>query len=328
MADAPVIPNIPAPGAPAGTPPAAPVAPAPGAPPANVIPPPPTVADTFVPATAPWKVGEQWNVGDPSAPRPWWETIPEGPVREHVAAHKYATPAELAMANYSLTKLQTGATDVVGLPKPDAPPEQWDAFYKKAGRPDAPTGYDKVDFAAGLPAGTAVNDGLKTQAQQMFFAMGLNPVQAQKAMGEYNKMYVAQEAARQDAETTTNNTAVDALMGTWGDKAEEFKAQGRAVIAAIDPKGELIPKLDQLLGAAPVMDLLIRLGNATKEGGFKPGGGGGGDPSDPSTMTREQAQAAINQLNADPNFQKQYTTKADPGHQAAVDRMAKLYARI
>lgn len=326
MADAPVIPNIPAPGAPAGTPPGAP--PAPAAPPAGTPPGAPAPPADFQVAVAPWKPGEQWNVGPDGQQRPWWETIPEGPVREHIAAHKYATPAELAMANYSLTKLQTGATDVVGLPKPDAPQEQWDAFYKKAGRPDAPTGYDKVDFAAGLPQGATVNEGLKTAAQQMFYDMGLNPAQANKAMASYNKMYVAAQAAEQEAATTANNTAVDALMSTWGDKAEEYKAQGRAAIAAIDPKGELIPKLDQMLGAAPVMDLLIRLGNATKEGGFKPGGNGGGNPGDPSTMTREQAQTAINQLNGDAEFQKQYTNKADPNHKAAVDRMAALYARI
>lgn len=321
MADAPVIPNIPAPAPAAAAAPPAP-APAPGS-----IPPVPAAVD-FTAATAPWKVGEPWKIGDPAAPRDWWDAIPEAPVREHVAAHKYASPAELAMANYNLTKLQRGADDVVGLPKPDAPPEQWDAFYTKAGRPADAKGYDKVDFAVGLPQGMAVDDGLKTQAQNMFFAMGLNPSQAQKAMGEYNKMFVAQQAGIQEAQTTANNAAVDTLMGTWGDKAEEYKAQGRTVIAAIDPKGELIPKLDALLGAAPVMDLLIRIGNATKEGGFKPGGGGGGDPADPSNMTREQAQTAINALNNDPVFQKSYTTKGDPGHQAALDKMSKLYARI
>lgn len=329
----PVIPSVPTGAAPV-TPPAnpasaavlaAPAAAAPVAAPAAAVPP---VAPVTI--SAPWGETEVWKVGEAGKEQPWWSTIPEQAVRDHIAAHEYKNPAVLAMANYNLTKLQRGATDVIALPGADAPKDVQDAFFTKLGRPADAKGYtDIVKFDVGLPPGTAIVPELAETAKTIFFEAGLNPKQAQGVIEAYNKLYVSTEAARVEKQTTENNTAVDALMTRWGPNLEAEKAAGRRVLDSLGPEAkDLIAKVDNSIGAAPVIELLALIGKKTAEGGFSAGGGPPSNPNDPATMTKEQAQARINVLNADPTFQTKYTTKNHPEHAVAAQEMQALYARL
>jgi len=55
------------------------------------------------------------------------------------------------------------------LPVEGATQDQWDAFYKAAGRPDAPTGYEFK-----FPEGVTPDEGYKTWAQTTFHKLGLS----------------------------------------------------------------------------------------------------------------------------------------------------------
>jgi len=76
------------------------------------------------PAVAPW-AGHNgdgpWPIGD----KPWFETIPEAPVKELMAQKNYKTPHETAVAYYNLNKIaSTEESRKVIIPGQDAKPEQ------------------------------------------------------------------------------------------------------------------------------------------------------------------------------------------------------------
>lgn len=301
----------------------------PGAPPAPAAPasvaalaPAAPAADIVI--AAPWTGStDVWKVGEAGKERPWWESIPEPSVRAHVEAHQYKNPAELAMGNYNLTKLQTGAGDVVAVPKADAPPEAWNTYYEKIGRPKDANGYTDVVKWGDKPDQTFVDFG-----KSAFFDAGLTPQQAQKVVEKWNAFAAIQGQQAQAAEVTANNTAVDTLLQSWGPELEANKAAGHRVIESLGKDAApILAKIDAMIGAAPVIQLLAMIGKKSSEGGFVAPSGGGGNPNDPSNMSKEAATARISALNADVAFQAKYTDKKHPDHAAAVQEMQQLFAR-
>lgn len=291
-----------------------------GAPPAA---PPPNGGEGGTPGvTAPW-AGAQgvWKVGEGEAAKPWWSTISEPEARQHLEAKQYANPAELALANYNLTKMQRGADDVLALPAKDAPPEAWNDVWKKLGRPDTPDAYD-LKFGEGVKT----DDGMVKFGKELFHEMGLDPTRAQKAADKWNTFVAAQEAAAIEQARTANTQELDALSSKWGADLEKNKAAGQRAVHALGLSNEFIERLENQIGSAPVVELLAMIGRKSDEGGFV-NTGGQADPNNPATMTREQAAARISQLQGDAEFQKKYTDKNHPNHKEALQLMERLFAR-
>lgn len=273
--------------------------------------------------TAPWSTanGDVWKIGEGDAAKPWHDFIAEPEAKAHLLAKGYKTPAELALANYNLTRLQTGDPTVVGLPAADAPPEKWNEFYNRLGRPESPDKYD-IKF----PDGMQPNDGMLSWAKPTFHEAGLTPKQAQILSDKWNA-YVAetnQQLAEKDA--TTNQQALDGLATKWGGDLDKNKAAGQRAMQALGIAPELVSAVEQHIGSAAIVELLATIGRKADEGGFL--SGQQNDPNNPDTMNKEQAQARINALQSDPAFQARYTNKNDPGHAEAVQTMVRLYARI
>jgi len=296
-----------APPAGAGTPPAGG-----GAPPAE-----------FTPAPAPWTNDKVWTLGDTG--RPWHEAIPEADVRERMKAKGYANPAILAMSYHNLEKLHSGAEDVIAIPKEGAPPEEFDAFYKRLGRPESA---DKYDLK--MPDGVTADENMVKFGRELAFKLGLPPKAAQTmadAWNEFAGKMAGQQTAQQIADAARqNDVEIEALKTKLGDKFPEAKAAGERAVKALGLDAATLDKVERNIGAGALVDLLCRIGLQTGEGGFK--GGGGGNPNDPSNMTPQAAQARINQLNADPDFQKAYFDKAHPQHAEKVNEMLSLNARL
>lgn len=292
-----------------------------GAPPA--APPAGSVPDAH-PVTAPWAAVTDgpWKVGEAGKEQEWWNTIPEQDVREHVKAKGYKNPAELAMANLSLTKMQRGSTDVLAVPKADAPQNEWDAFYTKMGRPATPMDYD-FKLTADDPT---VDPKMVEFGKKFFHKLGVPAAKAPEAVKEWNAYVAEQNAAAIQAEQTKNDKDMAALETEWGADLNEHKAAGERVVKALKLDEPTMNAIESKIGTAPLVRLLMMIGKKSAEGTLI-GGGGGGDPNNPDNMSKEQAEAAINALNNDATFQKMYTDAKDPGHDEAVKRMQKLYAR-
>lgn len=271
---------------------------------------------------APWAAATDgpWKVGEAGKEQEWWNTIPEEKAREHVKAKGYKNPAELALANYSLTKMQTGSTDVVALPGKEATPNDWDAFFTKAGRPATP-----ADYKFNLD-GVEADPKMVEFGQKLFHKTGVLPQHAQEGVKMWNE-FVAQSAADEaTAETKKNADALTALEAEWGASLNENRAAGERVLKSLGLSEAKVDAIQSKIGAAPIVELLALIGKKSSEGTLI-GGNGGGDPNDPSRMTKEQAGAKITALRADVTFMQAYETKTHPGHDEAVSKMNALYAR-
>ncbi len=272
--------------------------------------------------TAPW-AGAQgvWKVGEGETAQPWWNTIAEPEARAHIEAKQYASPAELALANYNLTKLQRGADDILALPAKDAPPEAWNDVYKKLGRPDTPDGYE-LKFGEGVQTDEKMVQFGKT----LFHELGVPASKAQAAADKWNGFVAEQEAAMLEQARTQNQQELDALSSKFGADLEKNKAAGQRAVQALGLTNDFIERLENNIGSAPVVELLAMIGRKSDEGGFV-NTGGQMDPNNPATMTKEQAQSRIQQLQGDAEFQAKYTDKNHPAHKDALQLMERLFAR-
>lgn len=274
------------------------------------------------PITAPWAAAEGvWTLGEGEQAKPWYSTIPEEAARQHIEAKAYRNPAELALANYNLTRLQRGDPSVIGVPGENATPEDWNAFYGKLGRPETPEGYE---FQFGDDVKT--DPAMVEWGKKAFHDVGLTPKQAQALAEKWNQFAAEQTGAGNAAFTQQNDQELAALETKWGADLQKNKAAGQRVVQALGLSADLLDRVESHIGAAPLVELLALIGRKTDEGGFM-NGNGGGDPNAPENMSKEQAASRIAQLQADAEFQKKYTDKNHPQNKEAVDLMVRLFAR-
>lgn len=274
---------------------------------------------------APWSGKEGlYTIGEGDNAKPWWEGIKEEPIREYMKTKNYANPEEAARAAWSANKLlnERGDPNSIIAPKPDAKPEEWDAFFNKLGRPESP---DKYEFKH--PEGVTVDADLEKLGRNIFHNLGATPAKAQAAMDMWNKAVMEKTAANAEAERVANETELGELAKTWGADLDKNKAAGERVMKALGLDAKFMEKIEGQIGSAAVVELLAKIGRKSDEGSFKGGDTPPGDPENVDLMTAEQAQAKITQLQNDTEFQKRYTNKQDPGHAEALAKMEKLFAK-
>lgn len=275
------------------------------------------------PVSAPWadKQGV-WTLGEGDKAQPWWTTLPDEKAREHIAAKAYANPTELALANYNLTRMQTGDPNVLVLPGKDATPEQVNDFYTKLGRPPNADSYE-FKFGEGVKA----SDDMVKFGKDFFFELGVPADKAQAGVDKWNNFVAAQNQAALDQQTAENNAALDALKTSWGAELDANKADGQRAMQALGLSAEAVNAIEASIGSAPIVELLATLGKKTREGGLV-AGSLTYDANNPETMSKEQAQTRINELQADPTFTAAYTDKTHAQHAEKVQLMQRLYAKI
>jgi hypothetical protein len=275
------------------------------------------------PVAAPWQGAEGvWKLGEGDAAQPWYSTIPEEAARQHVEAKGYTNPAELALANYNLTKLQRGDPSVIAVPGTDATPEQMNDFYGKLGRPSEASGYE-FTFADDVK----VDDKMLEFGRSTFHEAGLTPQQAQIVANKWNEFATQTGTGAQEATRQQNEADMTALETRWGKDLDANKAAGKRVVDALGLPADLMDRVEGGIGGAALVEMLAMIGRKSDEGGLlKPGDNV--DPTNPATMNAGQAQAEITKLNGDATFQAAYTDAKHPGHKDAMDRMVKLYSRV
>lgn len=273
---------------------------------------------------------------DPAAPwavggKPWWEATVTGDddvakgTRSLMGDKKYRDPSVLARSYYELNREnQQFKASAVQIPGENATPEQWNAYYKKLGRPDNPEGYKDVKW------GDKADPRMVKFASELAFDLGVSPKMAESVLAaKWNKFVGELDAEEAQAAKTRNEQYIANLKTQWGGEYETNLAQGNRVMEALKKNGmsdEDFAAIEAAVGVPQVVRLLATLGKLTGEAGFIGSGGGGGN-ADVASMSPEQATAEINRLNNDAAFQKQYTGKNEPGHADAVKRMEALYAK-
>jgi hypothetical protein len=227
----------------------------------------------------------------------------------------------------NLVKSFVNAQEMIGknkivVPGENAKPEEWNEFFSKLGRPDAPDKYG-LKKPSDLPEGFDIEDQLIGQLGQMFHAAGLTQRQAQVLFDKYNS-YAKNEFTNATKEAQLRSAEeLAALKREWGAaydaKIDSAKRAIRAFLGESEAKW-----LDDngLSGNPKMLRIFASVGEKLSEPSADGGGGQGGGFG---PITPAAAQAEINQKMSDPDFVGMYFNKDHPRHKWAVEQMLRLH---
>lgn len=257
----------------------------------------------------------------------WYDSFQDTAVKDWLKSYGPAYPNAEAVALKALNLEKFVGADKAGrgivVPKPEAKPEEWTAFYKRVGGvPEKPEGYkvhSKAEIAEKLAA-----DPMVKQFQEHAHKMGMPPQFFQGAMEWYvGAMESAQNGSVEQFQRTAERE-MDELRTEWqGAAYDENVELGRRAARMFIPHEskeqmqEVLTKMEGALGAKMTMKLWASIGRGLSEHGFvgdndNPGGGG---------LTPEAARMRIRDLKADNAF----TTRLLNGDAEAKAEWTKLH---
>lgn len=164
------------------------------------------------------------------------------------------------------------------LPGEDAKPEEWDAFYKQLGRPEAA---DKYDIKYAETADPEFTKGINS----LMFEAGLNNKQAQTIVAKYDSMVAEMAAKQESTKQAQYGEQAKALTTEWG---QNFEANITVAAQAAKQFGfdaKTIDAIQSSIGYDGVMKLMHTLGSKLGEAQFV-----GGEKSKPAEQPKSLAE--------------------------------------
>jgi hypothetical protein len=215
----------------------------------------------------------------------------------------------------SLVDAQKYVGGAVRIPKADAPPEEWQAFHKKLGVPDTPQGYgtDVPTLPEGMEWDQRQADAFRVAAHKL----GLTPAQV-KGLQEWQVQWMGQEVTTQAQGRRDHQQEVEGqLRQKYGANYERFTALATRALGHL-ADAETVAYLEQSgLGNHPgLIHAFVQMGQLLAEDRLIPAEVEG-------TMTPDQAKTQWHAINSDSKHP--YWDARNPGHQAAVQEVAKLF---
>lgn len=253
---------------------------------------------------------------DPAPAKSWLETLPEAMRGEKSLADIPDVPA--LAKRFIDTKAMVGADKIV-VPGKDAPPEQWNEYWTKLGRPEKPDQYELPK--EGLPEGIAFPQEEISDYFNIAHQIGLSKQQA-AALYRWQIERVAKsgeglaESANQERQQSIADlkkeygTAYDKRMALAQKALVRFG--GQEYVDYLNATGEgdnpLNIKAWMMAGMALAGDEILGTGGGTSFG-KSPG----------------EAKAEIANRDSDPEKRKAYYDPYHPNHRAEVDIRKALY---
>lgn len=257
------------------------------------------------------------NAGGGGAPPADWMTTLEEPLRQHVTAKGYKSPADVVKAHINAEQLI--GTKRLPAPDPNWKPEQWQSLYKELGMPDSPDKYELPDVK--LPEGVKLDDDLKV-VKELAHKTGLNKTQAKAWMEAYMTNAAKGHTMKAEAEAQAKALAEATLKEKYGAQFDAKQNIVKALLAR-ESTPELLEAMTKAgLANDPAMfDFMLKMGSQLLEDGTGEGGGG------LQVADNVKAQNEIASLQQDKEFWGAYTNPYHVNHKAAVARMTELYSR-
>ena len=203
--------------------------------------------------------------------------------------------------------------DKIPVPNKHATEDDWNAVYKRLGRPETPDGYK-----FNLPEDQKVDEnGLKVFADHAH-KLGLLPNQAEGLVKFYNEM---QSNQLQEADSTAlagRQKAMDELQSEWGAAYKQKVDQANNVVASVFPQGFMSTNLADgtKLGDHPaVIKAFADLASKMGEDKIPQAEG-------PTYLTPKQIDKEIATLQAPGSA---YWDKNHPNHGIAVEEVQALF---
>ena len=277
-----------------------------------------TPSDSGASDASPTSVNESSGMassGVPSSPTPegsWRDSMPESH-RDHSLVQKYQSADEFFGGLDNLQKMASGK----GFERPgaDSPPEAWNEFYSKAGRPDSSDDYSwtspMIDGENGeqVPEFNIDNDTYEAMRSELH-GKGLTDDQFSSVMEMYTGQIKADAIADAEASTKQYNDTLAWIDEKYGDNAKEVTS---TVQKAVDHFG-LADVLENagLNNSPEIFEMLANLAETVGE----------------SRMVGE----SVNFGSLDDQISgivdsKAYNDVTSPGHHQAMQKLEGLYKR-
>lgn len=269
--------------------------------------------DTRVPDTTDPNTGVSGtSVSGTNVPN-WRDMLPED-LRNTPSLAKFKDVESLAKSYLEGEKTFSSR---IAIPKEDAPDADWEAFYKKMGRPE-----DKKYVPDGDRA--ADEEALLTAYEGMLYDSGLNLRQGRQVFAKMRELSAKMEEEGAKARESERQENLKTLEKAFGDQMDarmnQIKAalgkfgadaSGNQVLAALVEQTNYNPYLVQFLssvGESLASDRLVT-----------------GDAPLPLPTSRQAALVEIKRLESDEAFQLQYRGSDVEKRQEAIKRMDGLY---
>lgn len=259
--------------------------------------------------------GNPGEGGEGATELSWLGETPDQGILEFVQNKGWKDPAS-AIESYRNLESKFGADRAgrtVVLPGENASDDERAEFYNRLGRPETA---DKYEIS--VPEG--MGDEYAGWAREQFHKLGLTAAQA-KALTDANNEYVAAAKQKQaEAETAKAQQELEALKGEWGAAFESKIEAGKKAVKAFGLDETVLEGLESRTGAAGLLKFMAEVGAKLGEDSYVDDG----TPAGGGPMTPAQAQAALQALNSDKEFQEAWLSRTHPKHAEALARKSRL----
>lgn len=197
------------------------------------------------------------------------------------------------------------------LPKDADDRDGWSAVYDKLGRPKDADGY-------GITAPEGSDPAFAKTASGKFHELGLTGQQG-KALAEWWNGHVAEQQQQAEvAAQAKSQQEHDALKAEWGSQADANFELARRGSRAFGFTGDELSAIEGAIGTRAMLEKFVAVGRAMGEDKLPADAGAG-------ATAKEQAQAKIARLNADPQFRARYLSSDPKVRAAAIAEMEAAY---
>lgn len=269
--------------------------------------------------------------GGTPPPAAWYDSFENNDVKEWLKSYGEAYPNPEAVATKALNLEKFVGAEKSGrgvvAPKPDAPAEEWQAFYKKVGGvPEKPDDYKLPSTIKPEIATALADDPMVKSFKEYAHNKGIPPMFFQDVMSWYiGQMAGKDESMMNDFNAKSEQDLAD-LKSEWkGIEYDKNIEMGRRAATQFIPHSnadELATKIASIegaLGTKETLKLWASIGAAIGEHGFESGQGNGGNGG----MTAEAARVRIAALKKDSAFATKMAS-GDTDAKAEWDRLHKI----
>lgn len=257
------------------------------------------------------------NPTPPEAPADWKTLITDPALREDgtIKDVKSVDDAVKQLAHWR--RVASGQNRVPG---DDAPPDEWEKFYSRLGRPDKPELYGLEEVAKSLGVDVVSSEEL-SGLQQLFHSKGV-PAKTAVAITEH-LMGLTKKAQEEQSKSLAEMKSKwkAQLNGEYGQAYEQKMAVARNFAQAMGGE-EFVQLLDAMgLNEHPtVVKALLKSASAQGEARFVSGRA----PNATGALSPEEARAEIERLRGDPKFVQERIAGTPQQQKLAAERLSRL----
>lgn len=238
----------------------------------------------------------------------WKDSLPEDLKQEKCFDNIHTLPSLLK--SYAAAQKMVGANKV-SIPSENSSQEEWDAFYKAAGRPDTADAYsvDKIE----IPAGVALDEATVKSFRDFAFSHGMSQKAFEDAVKfDLERFNSAQALASQRADQEYNET-LSRLQKEYGSNLSTVVAQCNKALETFGLADVFREK--GLLNNYSCIKALANIGASISESKLQDGD---------APVAARNPEHELAALQADPAFTDRY----HPQHDIAVKKAQELLNEI